>query len=108
MKVSGKVTHVERDIVGFTLSVWSSIPTGAANTHLDIRAIISRKTNWPFPSLCLPCPNSLVSFCGNLITVENEVAVVALDDMTFLPHPGTLRGIPPPPILPPTNIDYIE
>jgi hypothetical protein len=34
-------------------------------------------------------PNSIVSFGGDLITVQQNVAIIALDDITFLPHPGT-------------------
>lgn len=84
--------HVDKHALAFELTVATAIPRGAANTHLTIRAVIESNTKWQHPEQYLPCPNSIISFSGNLIGVHENVAIIAIDDMTFLPHPGITQS----------------
>ena len=70
------------------LTARSYIPWGATNTHLTIRVFISPRTSWAHPEQRLPCINSIATFFGNLVTMQEDVAIVALNNIIYLPHPG--------------------
>ena len=97
LHVTGNITHVQAHIVAFALSVWTYIPQGAANTHLDIHVFISPHAGWSHPEQRLPCINSITTFFGNLVTMQEDVAIIALDNIIYLPHPGC-TGNPLPPV----------
>ena len=105
MDITGKVAEVNQDLTAFAMRIATPIPRGAANTHLDIRAFISPRTKWPFPSQWLPVRNSVINFIGNLVTMQDETAIVALDDITYLPHPGYFLSDAPPAKFPALKLD---
>jgi hypothetical protein len=100
LNVTGKVTQVQQDLISFALNVWTPIPQGAANTHLNIQVFISPKTGWIFPEQRHPCPNSIINFTGNLITMLEGVVIVSLDKLTYLPHLGREGDTAPPALFP--------
>jgi hypothetical protein len=67
------------------MTIWPVMPSLTQNAHLHIRAIgygrVVGSTHIQNP----PSPGSVVTFSGDLLTVQNSVAVLAVDEMTYLP-----------------------
>lgn len=82
---SGRVISVQTDIHTFTMIVRQVVVGTESCVRLRIRGLLGREPFWPRATPFLPAPHSLVAFTGNLVAFRGGVAVVALDDMTFLP-----------------------
>jgi hypothetical protein len=65
-------------------------------THTWISVLSSAHTlAGLFPEQRLPCVmNVVVNFTSNLVMVQNEIAIVSLDNICYLPHLGRRASIP--------------
>ncbi|KAH9010696.1 hypothetical protein EDB85DRAFT_2160920 [Lactarius pseudohatsudake] len=59
-----------------------------ATTVQSIRAVLGIRRMWPPREGQLPCPNSIISWSGELLDIEDDVAVVAINDIVYLPRPS--------------------
>ncbi|KAH9015516.1 hypothetical protein EDB85DRAFT_2025059 [Lactarius pseudohatsudake] len=89
LTVSGRVTSLQRQIHTFTVSLSQMIRQAPTHRDINIRGVLGIRPMWPDRSHHLPCTNNNVTFTGDLLTYDTDVAVVAVDDMTYLPHPPT-------------------
>jgi hypothetical protein len=92
MMISGRVSGVHRESGTFTMTVYPVIGGASANAHLEIRAVLRCNLFALNPAQRLPGLNSVVTFSGDLLTVEETVAIVSLDKITYLPHPGIFHN----------------
>ncbi|KAH9032991.1 hypothetical protein EDB85DRAFT_1890430 [Lactarius pseudohatsudake] len=88
LTVSGKVSTAQEDIDSFTMTVHQIIRWAAADTTLNIRAVLGIRAMWPPVGEHLPVSNSIVSFSGQFVGYDSNVALLALDDLCYLPSPG--------------------
>jgi hypothetical protein len=81
MKISGQISSIRHIRRTFSLTIWPLMPELTQNAHLHVRAI-----GTGFNQLHqIPSPDAVVTFSGTLLAVHNAVAVLSLDEITFLP-----------------------
>ncbi|KAH9034908.1 hypothetical protein EDB85DRAFT_1889628 [Lactarius pseudohatsudake] len=88
MYLCGKVCGTQPDIRTFTVNVQQIIRWAAIDTSLNIRGIMGMRPMWPPLDQHIPVSNSVVSFTGVLVGYDSNIALLALDDVCYLPHPG--------------------
>ena len=82
---SGRVTAVEHSLNTFALTIWQIVVRGSALAHLSLRAVMGLNPEWRQPNHRIPLSGRVVMLTGDILTVENGVVVVAVDDIAFLP-----------------------
>ncbi len=108
LTVSGRVSAVQTDIHAFIMTVWQIIRGATPQARLTIRGVMGLNPMWPRPSRRLPTVNSTVAFSGDILAVEENVTIVALDDIANLPR-HVNRPLPahvPP--LPQNNMEAVD
>ncbi|KAH9170382.1 hypothetical protein EDB89DRAFT_2072059 [Lactarius sanguifluus] len=77
----GRVSGLDREINMLTLSVWQIINEHSSVAHLTVRGVLGINALSNNRANRLPPLNSVVSLTGDIMTLEDGVAVVALDDL---------------------------
>ncbi|KAH8977560.1 hypothetical protein EDB86DRAFT_2837721 [Lactarius hatsudake] len=83
--VSGRVSNVHSDLRSFSVNISQIVQGGTAHAHLPVRGIMGLNPMWPRPYRRLPAPNSTVTFSGDIMSLEDSGAIIALDDIANLP-----------------------
>ncbi|KAH9014925.1 hypothetical protein EDB85DRAFT_1898995 [Lactarius pseudohatsudake] len=73
---------------GNPMNVQQIIRWAAIDTSLNIHGIMGMRPMWPPLDQHIPISNSVVSFTGLLVGYDSNIALLALDDICYLPHPG--------------------
>ncbi|KAH9014684.1 hypothetical protein EDB85DRAFT_2157239 [Lactarius pseudohatsudake] len=90
LSVSGKVSASEEDLHRFSMTVQQNIRWAATDTTLNVHGLMDPRSTWPSVLHHLPVPNSIVSFSGQFVGFDANIAFVALDDLCYLPSPDIL------------------
>jgi hypothetical protein len=85
--VSGRVATVQRGVGSFTISVYPGMRGADIYAHLDICAILCRDIFGQNVARHLPGINSAVSFCRELVAIQQNIVVVSLVELTYLLPP---------------------
>ncbi|KAN0130931.1 hypothetical protein V8E53_011309 [Lactarius tabidus] len=85
---SGYVFLVDESSDSFLVTVWQNIIGNNPLTPLTVRAIMSVFENVTQP---LPELYTTVSFCGELVTVEDSMTVVAVRDHSYFASTGAIK-----------------
>lgn len=78
---------IQQDIHAFTMTISQNVTAARADTQLHIHGVLGIHQMPPNPSRPLPHLNSTISFTGDLLAFEDNVAILGLDDVTELPLP---------------------
>ncbi|KAH9061819.1 hypothetical protein EDB83DRAFT_2520255 [Lactarius deliciosus] len=108
---SGRVTGLDRDINTFTLAIWQTVNQHSRVGHITVRSMLGINALTNNRNSRLPPVDSVDSLTGDITDFGDGIAVVALDDVTYVPSPRHLCVRQRPRTLPPsvpTNFDEIE
>ncbi|KAH9042405.1 hypothetical protein EDB84DRAFT_1436383 [Lactarius hengduanensis] len=89
---SGRVTGLDREINTFTISVLQIVNQSSGVGHITVCGVLGINALTNNRANQLPPINSVVSLTGDIMDFSDEVAVVAVDDVTFIPIPVTCAG----------------
>ncbi|KAH9014912.1 hypothetical protein EDB85DRAFT_1898985 [Lactarius pseudohatsudake] len=84
--VSGRVSVVHSDLRSFTVNVSQIVRGSTPHARLPVRGIMGLNPMWPRPYRRLPAPNSTIAFSGDIMSLEDSGAIIALDDIANLPR----------------------
>lgn len=82
---SGNVFATDETTDSFVVTVWQEIWGIPPLTPFTIRAIMSLNVNEERPYQRLPAPGTLIHFGGNLLTIQNGIAFVAVHYHSYFP-----------------------
>jgi hypothetical protein len=77
------VHNIEAQLNMFTVTIWQMIVQGTGLTHITIWAIMgfSKMCQWPYQRL--PAKDDVVSFTGEILSVNQHDLLVAVDDIAY-------------------------
>ncbi|KAF8270109.1 hypothetical protein EI94DRAFT_1699012 [Lactarius quietus] len=102
---AGMVSSVNRDTLSFIIHASQYTSGGESSDDIAIRARLDLNLKWTNPTQRLPHTSALIRFSGTLHHFETfhppnstrhvTCAVVALDDITYLPRPSSILKAQP-------------
>ncbi|KAH9028462.1 hypothetical protein EDB83DRAFT_2319569 [Lactarius deliciosus] len=81
----GRVTGLDRDINTLMLAIRQTVTDQSGIGHIEVRGVLGINALLNNRNNRLPPINSVVSFTGDLMDFGDGIAVVALDDITYVP-----------------------
>ena len=85
INAAGRVTAIEQGLDVFALTVWQLIARGNPLCHLTLHAVLPTNSASTCSNMHVPSTDSVVSFTGNIICIDDDIVSVAIDDLTYLP-----------------------
>jgi len=83
MLISGEISVVRPLRKTFLTTAWPLIPSLSESAHLHVCANFNQII---IQHQRIPECNEVVTFSGNLLAMQQKVAIVALDEITYLPR----------------------
>ena len=88
-----KVIETDSTNDSFLVTAWQDIIGIPVLSPLTIRAMMHVKINCLQSFQSLPPLESIISFAGDLLTVQNDTAFVAVDDHSYFPSQNDIFDI---------------
>jgi hypothetical protein len=70
------------------MTIRQMIRGASPRAYLGIHATLRSRAMWPPHNARIPSTNSTVTITGALLSVEGDVAVMAVDDIAYIPRPS--------------------
>ncbi|KAI9435943.1 hypothetical protein H4582DRAFT_2079079 [Lactarius indigo] len=83
----GTVIRLDRDIDTFTVEVFQTVTGSSPLAHLNVRGAVGINVSREHRSGRLPPLNCTIFFTGDIMMMDDGVAIVAVDDLTYMPRP---------------------
>lgn len=88
--VVGTVSSVELSCRAIVLDIAQKVLGSTPQSHLAFFAHLGCVQRGPTWVTHLPIPNSVMTFTGDLLGVDGDMALLDIDSITYIPHPRRL------------------
>jgi hypothetical protein len=87
LTATGRVQAIHRTVHAFTVTIWQLIVQGTGLTHVTIRGIMGLTEPSQQAYQRLPAEGDLVTFTGNISSVDIGDVIIEVDDIAYFFSP---------------------